>query len=197
MGGCANAREASHAACRVAHEAAAIWSRAAGAALTDFTSLFAVMWKIWLGDRDARAFGATLLLVLIRPDGGAALFQLGDGLVAWLMKDGSFHQLQAHETGFGNLTSGVGEAGNPAVWRHASIKADSDWRAILTATDGVADDLRKETLPAFVSLLADEATTNGIEKTRDWLRSEFRNWPTPKHLDDKTLGLCWRAPSND
>jgi hypothetical protein len=159
-------------------------------------ALFALIWKMWFGDRDDRAFGATLLFAVVRGDGTAQLFQLGDGLVGWLLEDGTFHRLQDCDSGFGNLTCGVGDAAKSSAWRHVSIQAKPNWRVIVLATDGVADDLRKDALPSFLDLLAAEAISNGASKTRAWLRSEFRNWPTPKHLDDKTLTICWRKPSN-
>lgn len=196
MGGCSAAREAARAACKVAHDCALVWSRGARAVPEDFMALFALMWKMWLGDRDVREFGATLLIAVIRNDGEAQLFQLGDGLVGWLLEDETFHRLQDRESGFSNLTCGVGDATKSSAWRHACLKAEPDWRVIVLATDGVADDLREDALPSFLGLLATEAISNGAAETRAWLRSEFRNWPTPKHLDDKTLAICWRKPSN-
>lgn len=196
MGGCSAAREAARAACKVAHDCAHVWSRAAQAVPEDFMALFALMWKMWLGDRDARPFGATLLFAVVREDGTAHVFQLGDGLVGWLLEDGTFHRLRDRDSGFGNLTCGVADAGESTAWRDASIKAVPQWRAIVLATDGVADDLREDALPSFLGLLAAEAISNGAGKTRAWLRSEFKNWPTPNHLDDKTLTICWRNLSN-
>jgi hypothetical protein len=62
------------------------------------------------------------------------------------------------------------------------------------ATDGVADDLISEKLDAFCNWLVDDfLDLNPLKRWRR-LQTELRNWPTPGHIDDKTLAVL-RVPA--
>jgi hypothetical protein len=60
------------------------------------------------------------------------------------------------------------------------------------ASDGVSDDLRPDRLADFVAWLKDEiAALQPVARWRS-LRRELTEWPTPRHLDDKTIAvLAW------
>ena len=59
----------------------------------------------------------------------------------------------------------------------------------MLVTDGIADDLRPDKLDAFVKWLRDEIGRKPKNERLTALRRALREWPTPAHLDDKTLAV--------
>jgi hypothetical protein len=65
--------------------------------------------------------------------------------------------------------------------------------AVLLASDGVSDDLLPEKRAGFVDWLLKEVVSEpkpGLSLTR-----ALRDWPVPRHLDDKTVVLLWEQPN--
>ena len=63
-------------------------------------------------------------------------------------------------------------------------------------TDGIADDLRPDKLGKFAKWLREEIARKPRAKRVSTLRQALREWPTPGHLDDKTVAdAAWRFPS--
>ena len=71
-------------------------------------------------------------------------------------------------------------------------------RIVVLATDGVADDLDPERLGAFTDwLTTDVARLAPMARWRR-LHQELRDWPVPRHVDDKTVAVlteCGGEPS--
>ena len=91
-------------------------------------------------------------------------------------------------SGFSNETQSLGSGG---VWAKRCFECSEIDIAVL-ASDGVSDDLRPDRLADFVAWLKDEiAAFSPVARWRS-LRRELNEWPTPRHLDDKTIAvLAW------
>jgi hypothetical protein len=117
---------------------------------------------------------------------------LGDGLV--LFRTGSEPAdtlIGDRGEGFGNTTSALGASAGLKSWKIVELPPTAKSRVAILATDGIADDLMPEKLDAFCSWLCDEVRL--LEPRVRWraLVSELYSWPTPQHLDDKTLAVLY------
>jgi hypothetical protein len=64
---------------------------------------------------------------------------------------------------------------------------------VVLATDGVSDDLDTSRIGDFIRMLVTEfAPLAPPQRWRELCR-ELTEWPTPHHLDDKTLAVLWIA----
>lgn len=150
--------------------------------MTNWTSLLAP-----LSPRDC---AATCLLAFRLNDGMVHMGMLGDGLLAAVRSDGGVTVMSDDKTdGFSNVTTSLAPGATAEDWRWVSISED-DCRSILICTDGVSDDLSnaagfaKELCEAYRSL----SSLTASQRTREMLEK----WPTPKHVDDKTVACLFR-----
>jgi hypothetical protein len=95
---------------------------------------------------------------------------------------------------FSNETTGLGASRGPSAWNLVQLAPTEEDRVAVLATDGVSDDLVPERLDGFFDWLV--ATFQGSSPAERWraLSAELRAWPTPGHLDDKTLAVL-HAPA--
>lgn len=118
------------------------------------------------------------------------LAQLGDGLVMLKTPNGTT-TLEPPPERFGNATTGLGIASDIREWRLHLEPNLTGAATILLATDGVADDLVPEKRAAFLNFLVTEyGHRTGAAKTRA-IAKQLRDWPTPRHRDDKTVAVLW------
>ncbi len=91
--------------------------------------------------------------------------------------------------GFSNETSGLGASRTPRAWKLEELPPTDQDRMAVLATDGVSDDLIPEKLDGLCDWLAD--SFQSLPPAARWraLAAELRAWPTPGHLDDKTLAV--------
>ncbi|GHT94634.1 hypothetical protein AGMMS49545_16250 [Betaproteobacteria bacterium] len=59
-------------------------------------------------------------------------------------------------------------------------------------SDGVADDLEPDQLAEFFDALYKDLSKRNRRRGRRWIQSEFADWATPMHSDDKTLVTIFR-----
>ena len=91
------------------------------------------------------------------------------------------------------LTAGLGVAKDIREWRVHIEPEISGETVIMLATDGVADDLLPEKRSSFINfLVAQYGGLPATERSRALAKS-LREWPTPRHLDDKTVAVLWNA----
>jgi len=114
---------------------------------------------------------------------------LGDGLVVLSRPGQSAVSLGGRpESDFGNETLALGVPhGIKDWWTHCDVGPGE--RTVLLASDGVSDDLVPERLDDLVAWLRDEIAS--LEPRQRWhaLCRELRNWPVPRHHDDKTIAV--------
>ena len=194
MGSKSNARVGAREACLAVREAVIRWDKADGASLSTLTDLIESLWQIRISPDEARDSATTCLFALARSEGEWVIGGIGDGLAA--IKNGS-NRLDViigdRGEGFGNVTTALGIRSHSDKWKVASYNPDDVDRAVILATDGVADDLIAEKLEAFVSWLIEEF--KALSPTDRWrtLSRYLRNWPTPHHLDDKSLAVLFTS----
>lgn len=193
MGSRPEARFGSQQACRAVAQALRLWSRSADAPIELLLRLVHNIWSVLIHPRDQRDCATTCLLAATCPGGRLVVAQLGDGLALVRKADGEPVVLFDRDDGFANQTTALGVATSLREWRCHIDPSTGSGTAVLLATDGIADDLLFEKRPAFLSFLLDEFAS--LPASRRWrkLADELRNWPVPRHTDDKTLALLWTS----
>lgn len=192
MGSRPHARLGARAACEAAREAVVRWSRVEKAPVSYLLHLLEVLWRLRIYPYQPDKSCSTCLIALASRTGEWIVAGLGDGLI--LSRTGS----EPAETligdrgeGFGNTTSALGASAGLKSWRVVELPPTGKRRVVILATDGVGDDLMPERYGAFCDWLCNEVRPL---KPRDrWrtLVSELHSWPTPKHLDDKSLAVLY------
>lgn len=179
----------SRAACRAVVDAVRVWRRNPLAATEVLLGLIHLLWRARIAPRAQEDCACTCLFTVVGPDGEGVAAQLGDGLLA--IHDGSSVSALSRREGdaFVNETTGLGLTTRLAAWRTAAVPAGS--RCILLCTDGVSDDLIPEKLPEFIDWLGEDVRSKREPHRRHFLARALRDWPTPKHLDDKTIAMAF------
>jgi len=189
MGSRPNARAGARAACAAVKEAVSRWSRTNDAPLSYLSHLVEVLWRLRLHPTPPESAATTCLFVLATMKGKCIIGGVGDGLA--LLRTGATVQVIIGDRGasFTNETKGLGASTGPRAWTLAEFPpTDAEWVAVL-ATDGVADDLLPDRLDEFCDWLIDSFQALAPRARRIRLAAELRAWPTPGHLDDKTLAV--------
>ncbi len=133
---------------------------------------------------------ATTCLIAWRFIDALRLFQIGDGLIATILTDGSVAELRDDkEDSFSNLVDPLTEETKPSAWRMTEYHGDT-WRGVLVCTDGVSEDLQD--VAGFVRDIVAENRGRGLHAASRSVRKVLSNWPVPKHTDDKTLACLVR-----
>ena len=114
-------------------------------------------------------------------------FQLGDGRIVapvLLFDEGNAN--------FGNETTGLGVSVSFSDWRTGEFELGRG-QCIAMMTDGISEDLEPgcedELLAALIRSLKGKSPRRGKKA----LVEELTNWPTPNHLDDKTISVVVRV----
>lgn len=195
LGSKPNARIGSRSACLAVKEAVQRWSKVEDAPLSYLPHLIEVLWRLRVHPLDPSTAATTCLLALASADGGAwILGGVGDGLALARTGDELCTVVGSRGDGFSNETSGLGVSRGPRAWKLLELPPTEQDRIVVLATDGVSDDLVPEKLDGFCDWLVD--SFKGLSPADRWraLGAELRAWPTPGHLDDKTLAVL-HAPA--
>jgi len=176
-------------ACAAVREAVTRWARVQGAPTSYLAYLIEVFWRLRLHPSIPKEAATTCLLAFARNTGDWIVGGIGDGLA--LVRTGlepAVVVIGGQRDGFSNETTGLGLSTGSRAWRLETFPASVQMRLAVLATDGVADDLVDEFIDGFCDWLgALEHLTPAVRWRR--LASELRAWPTPKHLDDKTIAV--------
>jgi len=165
------------------------WSTADDAPLSYLSHLVEVLWRLRLHPTPPDSAATTCLLALATTKGKCIAGGVGDGLA--LVRTGSVLRVIIGDRGedFANETKGLGASTGPLAWTLAELPPTDAERVAVLATDGVADDLLPERLDGFCDWLIGSFEPLAPRKRRHRLAAELRAWPTPGHLDDKTLAV--------
>jgi serine/threonine protein phosphatase PrpC len=189
MGSRALARQGARAAVAACTSAWRHWTASPRGTGEDLVRLIEVLWRMRLGHTPMTDAATTCVVCALRADGGGVFVQLGDGLAGIRDAHGSFRSLTPERTTFGSVTRSLGTPHGLRDWTIESLDPVEPGSALLIATDGVADDLLPESRAGFVEwLICDVAAKPSPQRA---LGRVLRDWPVPKHLDDKTLVLLW------
>ena len=188
------ARRGAQAACRAVREAVVRWAQADDAPIGYLIHLIEVCWRIRIHPASPGECATTCLWALARNNGEWVMGALGDGLLLYRTGQGPVSALIGeHRNGFGNETVALGASSGVKSWKVLQLPPTEEERLVVLATDGIADDLVPEKYGAFCSWISGELGM--LEPSRRWrlLMAELEHWPTPKHLDDKTLAVLHGA----
>jgi serine/threonine protein phosphatase PrpC len=189
LGSRSQARLGARTACFAVRDAVREWSQTEGAPVAYLCHLIEVLWRIKLYPCKAQDAATTCLMALARPNGEWIIGGIGDGLV--LVRTGNeepipYLGLEDRGDDFGNETKALGISRK--AWNLKVLAPTNAERLTILATDGVADDLDPQKINEFCKWITDFC---GLPALPRWRRlvSDLRNWPTPKHQDDKTIAL--------
>jgi serine/threonine protein phosphatase PrpC len=194
LGSRPDTRRGAQAVCKAAAEAARAWAPYRQAAPEVLIRLLRILWEIRLAPYAPVNCAATCWVVVWMQSGRLVIAGLGDGLALVRRPDGEVTALAREGSSFVNQTQSLGQPHRLADWRTMDLMASSG-TIVLLATDGVADDLQPERRGDLAHWLATDLGTLPAWDQRRTLRHELQNWPTPGHVDDKTLVVLWQPPA--
>lgn len=189
MGSRPHAREGARAACRAVVDAVRQWRRYPSASVDILLGLVHLLWRARISPRPPEDCACTCLFAVVEQDGSGVAAQLGDGLVLTKDVDGTSSLGSRVPDAFTNETLTLGVTSQLSAWQRVSLERRP--RALVLCTDGVADDLLPHRLGDFVDWLVCEVRTEAPAGRRHILEQALRQWPTPNHLDDKTIAVIF------
>lgn len=186
LGSRPHAATGARAACTAAVEAVRTWRQTPAAPMEVLVALVHVLWRARVAPHEPDSCATTCIFAALGPDGAGVAAHLGDGLM--LIRDAQgLRPLHARPQGaFVNETRALGITKQTGAWSTAVFTPGA--RAIVLCTDGVADDLLPEKHDEFM-VWATSHTDRAPRARGPALRAALRGWPTPKHLDDKTVAV--------
>lgn len=188
LGSRCRARHGARKACVATLRAVNAWHKDGIGSFDNFVARIEPLWLEEISPFDRSDCAATCLLALAHRDGRTFVAALGDGMAA-VRTHGAVERVEhPRASGFSNETQSLGSGG---VWAKRSFERAEVDIAVL-ASDGVSDDIRPDRLADFVAWLKEDIAT--LQPKNRWrsLQRELNEWPTPRHLDDKTIAvLTW------
>jgi len=148
-------------------------------------------WNLFINDLnlEKKDCSTTCLFVYIDKENSKGLIaRLGDGMIYFKSNDYTYITPPSDDF---NYTKSLGSSKSVKDWVINSIKLDKDDFSFFIATDGISDDIVKNTEKEFISHLID--CMNKLEKKscNNFLQKTLKNWPTKFHKDDKTICITW------
>jgi serine/threonine protein phosphatase PrpC len=180
----------SRAACHAVANAVRHWATGPDAPPELLLRLVHALWNVRVHQPGSDECATTCLFAVATKDGRLLLAQLGDGLVMLQTPKGTT-TLEPPAERFGNATTGLGIASDLREWRLHLEPNFAGTASILLATDGVADDLVPEKRSEFLNFLVTEYGSRPAAARTRAIAKELRDWPTPRHRDDKTVAVLW------
>jgi len=196
MGSKPNAHLGANMACQAVKEALRHWVKAEGASPVILLRLIHVLWSLKVIPATEEDSAATCLFAVVIPSGELLVAKLGDGVAAIRESGGVVTVLGEERAGFCNQTTALGIAKSTQEWSLITRPCFTPGSAVFLATDGIADDLIVNKVGDLIKSLVEEFAPIPAKKRWRMLCQELRNWPTPKHLDDKTLAVLWHQKEN-
>ncbi len=195
VGSCPHARHGAKCACEAVVQSVKKWSKLSGGTPTELITQIEPTWQRLVLPFPPGASKATCLFALKRPDGNLLIGGLGDGM-AVIKRGGEDTEWIHGQRGdnFSNNTRALGQNLQVSNWTLQDFRVTGE-AIVLLATDGISDDLIPDRVDDFVIWLLEEFGAMPPLKRWHSLRRELREWPTPHHIDDKTLVILWMKES--
>ncbi len=150
-------------------------------------------WLFGLRNEDPRDCCATLLFTVVIEN---RIFagRLGDGCIYIRTDDTDFSIREEKKDSFTNITSSLNAGFDSDKWEFQEIPYNK-LQIVSLATDGISEDVRKEFYPEFVkNLIQNFYSSNPHSRHRMLGTFLGKNWPVPRHTDDKTIVcLCSKS----
>ncbi len=180
-------REGSRAACESVVSAARQWARFPASTPDIFLGLVHLMWRARISPRLPSDCACTCLFTAVRPDGTGIVAQLGDGLILMGDSGNTTPLVIRSDDDFANETQALGMTQSLSSWKVKEL--ETGIQSVILCTDGVADDLRHDRYGIFADWLCREIRNMTPRERSKTLARELRSWPTPHHIDDKTIAV--------
>jgi hypothetical protein len=178
------------AACLSANRAARLWTLAPSVGPEWICRWLKAQWRFAITPHEPQDCAATCHLVAMHQEAGLIYAGLGDGLALFQTGRHPVRCLSARPPeDFVNETLALGVNHRMTDWTNAQLPLPQAPWIVVLVTDGIADDLRPDKLDVFVKWLRDEIGRKPKNERLTALRRALREWPTPGHLDDKTLAV--------
>lgn len=177
----------SRVACRAVLNAAKYYRRNPSTDISEILSLIHYNWLKGVVPFHSSDCSATCLFA-IRIGDEITLGRLGDGMIAVYgnTPDDSLVLSDDKDGSFSNYTSSLGQVVRAEHWDVVKISSESV-KGIVLCTDGVSDDLIAEMRLPFVEGIYKTYARMGSRKCHYDIRRWLKEWPVPKHSDDKTI----------
>jgi hypothetical protein len=190
MGSKPSAAVGARAACAAALRAARSWAVAAAVGPDWICRLIEAQWRFAVAPEEPQNCAATCHLLAAHTQAGLVYVGLGDGMALFQSGNHQVHCLSTRRPAdFVNESLGLGVNHRIGDWTQARLPLPkTPWIAVLV-TDGIADDLRPDKLCTFLKWLRDDIARKPRPARATALRQALRQWPTPGHLDDKTVAV--------
>lgn len=125
----------------------------------------------------------TVLVVWGNSEGIFRYFQLGDGIITTrnrvITPKGSEQ--------FSNLTTGLGISKKYVDWSVGQGELSVTDNALILMSDGISEDILDHDV--FTDALANFSSNKSPRRIKKHLKKLFIEWPTPFHVDDKSLAM--------
>ncbi len=190
MGSKPSAALGAQAACAAALRAARSWAAVPVVGPDWICRLLEAQWRFAVAPEEPQNCAATCHLLAAHSDAGLVYVGLGDGMALFQSGNQAVHCLSTpRTTDFVNESLGLGVNHCIGDWTQVRMPLPKEpWIAVLV-TDGIADDLRPDKLGAFLKWLRNDIARKPRADRATALRQALRQWPTPGHLDDKTVAV--------
>jgi serine/threonine protein phosphatase PrpC len=158
------------------------------------TELLEQNWQQRILPYTPRDCATTCLFALLQPNNQLVIGSIGDGLgVIKIAQQVAKPVLGQRDTQFANETIALGCSQSLEDWSIQTIDVTNKNVIAMLVTDGISDDLRIDKLDEFLMWLMAEFAPLPPSVCQQALETELHNWPTPHHLDDKTLAVLWTS----
>jgi serine/threonine protein phosphatase PrpC len=125
----------------------------------------------------------TVLVAWGNNDGVFRYFQLGDGIIS--MRHKVITPISSDQ--FSNLTTGLGISKKYSDWNVGKEELSPIDNTLLLMSDGISEDILDHN--AFTDALAIFSKNKSSRRIKKHLKKLFVEWPTPFHVDDKSLAM--------
>lgn len=183
-------------ACRAVADAVRHWANLPDAPPELLLRLIHALWNMRVHQNGRDESATTCMFAVTMKDRPLLLAQLGDGLVMLKTPAGTT-TLEPPSERFGNATTGLGVASDVREWRLHLEPNFTGAASILLATDGVADDLVPEKRAEFLTVLVTKYGLRPAAARSRAIAKQLRDWPTPRHRDDKTVAVLWNDATTE
>jgi len=159
--------------------------------IEDYFRLIHAIWMVKLQGCSPNVSSATCLLS-VRYKDEILISQLGDGLIIATSDVNSKVLNDIKDDSFSNITSSMTTKYSFKEWKYEVIDANK-YNAIILTTDGISDDLVKGSEEKFANSIYKTYQKCDPRKRYFEVKHWLKNWPTPKHTDDKTIACLMKV----
>ena len=143
-------------------------------------------WLFLLGNINRNDAVTTCLICWGNSSGAVRYFQLGDGRI---IAPGI--QVKDDGANFGNETTGLGVSEKYSDWFFGELMLEKG-QGLAMMTDGISEDLEVGCESQLLASLVGSMKGLTTRRAKKSLVQELCDWPTPNHLDDKTIAVAIR-----